>query len=735
MQGRAYATAPFAAAAFLGAALVFTVEPMAAKLVLPMLGGSSAVWNTCLAFFQLALLAGYLYAHLLQRIGSAGRQAIVHLIVLAASALVLPLRISGLLGDPWPHAPSLWLILTLTLSLGAPFAALSATAPLVQAWRRREGGGEGVWSLYVASNLGSLIALLGYPTLIEPHLTLEAQRWGWSWLYGLFVLAIGALGWRVRKAAANTPLAARAPISIPERLGWLALAALPSSLMLGLTAYLTTDVASAPFLWVGPLALYLLSFVIAFQSRPVIAPRLALILQAITLLGCVATYPFHVARLWMWLVLGVHMAGFFFTALVCHLALAARRPHASRLTDFYLILAAGGVVGGAFNAFVAPLIFPTVVEYPAALVLACLARPWRMETLGLKAWMAGLPAWMLAAVGALMLGVQSPQNLLMAQLLLAAAAIAGLATMRHALVMLGAVTVLTLSASTIGDRVEVIHTWRSFFGVLRTSHGAFRGLGELRMLAHGTTLHGAQSQDPRWRCHPLVYYGAETPIGQVFSQVRAARPAAEFGVVGLGTGAVSAYTRPGDHMTFFEIDPLVLKVARDPANFTYLSQCARGRVDFVLGDARLTLARQPPEKFDLLLIDAFSSDAVPAHLLTVEAIRGYLARLKPDGVLILHLSNRNLDLTGPAQAAVAAAGGAGLIQIHIADPSLPRFWESDEVAVIGARTPQALAAFAGDARWSAIDPRAARPWTDDYTNLFGALLARWREAAAAGRTR
>lgn len=733
MQGRAAGPAPFATAAFLGAALVFTVEPMAAKLVLPMLGGSSAVWSTCLAFFQLALLAGYLYAHLLQRVSSAGRQAIVHLGVLAASALLLPLRISSLLGDPWPLAPSLWLLLTLTLSLGAPFAALSATAPLVQAWRAREGGGEGVWSLYVASNLGSLLALLAYPILIEPHLTLAAQRFDWSGLYGLFIVMIALLGWRVRRAAPPAAPGIRARIGGLERLRWLGLAALPSSLMLGVTAYLTTDVASAPFLWVGPLALYLLSFVIAFQARPVIPPRLALILQAISLLACVVTYPFHVPRLWMWLLLAAHLTGFFFTALVCHQALVARRPDASRLTDFYLTLAAGGVVGGAFNAFLAPLIFTTIVEYPAALVLACLARPWRMEGVRLKAWMAGLPAWLLAAAAALMLGLQNPHDLLFAQLLLAAAAMAALASMRHAVVMLGAVTVLTLSASTVGDRVEVIHTWRSFFGVLRTSHGAFHGLGELRMLAHGTTLHGAQSQDPRWRCRPLVYYGAETPIGQAFERVRAAKPSVEFGVVGLGTGAVSAYTRPADHMTFFEIDPLVLKVATDPANFTYLSQCARGRVDFVIGDARLTLARQPTDKFDLLLIDAFSSDAVPAHLLTVEAIRSYLARLKPDGVLILHLSNRNLDLTGPAQAAVAAAGGAGLIQLHLADPKLPRFWESDEVAVIGARDAQALATYAADPRWSPIDPAAARPWTDDYTNLFGALVARWREAARAGR--
>ncbi|MDB5437663.1 MAG: spermidine synthase [Caulobacteraceae bacterium] len=735
MQGRPSGAAPFAVAAFLGAALVFTVEPMAAKLVLPMLGGSSAVWNTCLAFFQLALLAGYFYAHLLQRIGSAGRQAVIHLAVLVASALVLPLRISGMLGDPWPHAPSLWLMLTLTLSLGAPFAALSATAPLVQAWRAREGGGEGVWSLYVASNLGSLIALLAYPTLVEPNLTLAAQRWEWSGLYGLFVLAVAALGWRVRQTAPVVTPAGRSRISRLERLRWLGLAALPSSLMLGVTTYLTTDVASAPFLWVGPLALYLLSFVIAFQTRPMIPPRLALILQAATLLACAATYPFHVARLWMWLVLSVHLVGFFFTALVCHQALAARRPDPSRLTDFYLTLAAGGVVGGAFNAFVAPLIFSTIVEYPAALALAALTRPWRVESLNLKAWLVGLPAWVLAALACLALGLPNSHNLLAAQLLLAGAAFAALASMRHALVMLGAITVLTLAASTVGDRVEVIHTWRSFFGVLRTSHGAFHGLGELHMLAHGTTLHGAQSQDPRWRCRPLVYYGGETPIGQVFEQTRKDSPAAAFGVVGLGTGAVSAYTRPGDRMTFFEIDPLVLKVASDPANFTYLSQCARGRLDFVLGDARLTLAKQPPEKFDLLLIDAFSSDSVPAHLLTVEAIAGYLAHLKPDGVLILHLSNRNLDLTGPAQAAVAAAGGSGLIQVHIADPKLPKFWESDEVAVIAGRTPQALAPYAADPRWSRIDPAAARPWTDDYTNLFGALVARWREAEAANRAR
>jgi hypothetical protein len=296
-----------------------------------------------------------------------------------------------------------------------------------------------------------------------------------------------------------------------------------------------------------------------------------------------------------------------------------------------------------------------------------------------------------------------------------------------------AALILVFVGGRAADRVDVVRYWRGFFGVLRESRLEIGGLGgEVRMLAHGTTLHGAQALSPRYRCQPLLYYAHETPIGQVFDGEAAAKPNLTVAAVGLGTGSVAAYDRPGDAFTFFEIDPLVVKVSTDPANFTYVTRCARGVVGYRLGDARLTLSRQPGARFDILLVDAFSSDSVPAHLLTVEAMRMYLAKIKPDGVIILHLSNRNLELDGPAQAVALAAGGHALLQVHHADPALPNMWESSEDAVIVARTSAGLAPFIADRRWRPADPRGARAWTDDYTNLFGALVRRLQGPWATG---
>ncbi|HEY5072250.1 MAG TPA: fused MFS/spermidine synthase [Caulobacteraceae bacterium] len=735
----------FAATVFVSAALVFMVEPMMAKLVLPVLGGSAAVWNTSLAFFQAALLAGYLYAHLLQRIGSIRVQIGLHLAILLIAALVLPLKVSGAFGDPAPHAPALWLVATLAVSIGAPFAALSATAPLIQAWHartiRHEGAGE-PYGLYAASNVGSLLALLAYPLAVEPGLSLRHQTLDWSLGYGFFFLVILLLGivvWR-RPAGRVFPRehARDAPLGWRERIVWIVLAAIPSSLMLGVTSYITTDVGSAPFLWVAPLALYLATFIIAFQPRPAISRRSALVLQAAAVVLCASFIHFLTGGFVQ--EVGIHLLGFFLTALICHQALVERRPPPERLTDFYICMSLGGVIGGAFNVFLAPMLFNAVVEYPAMLVVACLARPWGKGTI--KPWRWGLlaacvllgafavalvhPSEPWRALAATLVGHRDPSR--MAAPLLGLIAIMAFLLRGRAWLFMAAMLVLTVSANRVGDRVDVLHSWRGFFGVLRESRTFVPGLGgETHMLAHGTTMHGAQALSPAFRCQPLVYYAHETPIGQVFDAEQAEKPAIAIGAVGLGTGSVAAYSRPGDSVTFFEIDPLVVRVSTNPANFSYTTGCAKGRVGYVLGDARLTLSRQPAGRFDILLIDAFSSDSVPAHLLTVEAVRMYLAKLRPDGVAILHLSNQNLDLVNPAQAVALAAGGHALVQRHRIDHALPELWEASEDAVIVARSEAALAPFVADHRWRPVDAHGVRPWTDDYMNLFGALVRRTRE--------
>ncbi|MGZ3403261.1 MAG: fused MFS/spermidine synthase [Phenylobacterium sp.] len=741
----------FAVTVFASAALVFLVEPMVAKLVLPRLGGSPSVWNTSLAFFQVALLAGYGYAHALQRLRSLHAQALVHGAALLLATIALPLRINELIGPPSSNHPTIWLLGVLTVSIGAPFAVLSATAPLVQAWHARtfgpapdgEGEGSEPYVLYAASNLGSLLALLAYPLIVEPTLTLHAQRYGWSGGYAVFALLIAGLAVTVIRSARGRPLEQAAgdaaPIAWRDRLIWVVLAAIPSSLMLGTTTYITTDVASAPFLWVLPLALYLLTFIIAFQARPAIPKDLTLLLQAAFVAVCAALLPFEASP--FALLLPVNLGAFFFTALMCHQALVQRRPDPSRLTEFYFWMSLGGVVGGAFNAFLAPVIFNNVWEYPLVMVGACLVRPqgdgkldpftWTMLGLGIAAGVAMPVLNTFVAPHVYVTPIfggftQADLFDLGVKVCLGAGVIAAYMIRRHGLLFFAVIAVLSIGAAAAADRTTPIQTWRSFFGVLRESGAQVPALGgPVRMLSHGTTLHGAEAVTPHWRCNPLVYYANSTPIGQVFLAEERAKSALRIGAVGLGTGTVSTYVRRNDHLTFFEIDPLVIRVSTDPRHFSYTSRCAKGPVDFVLGDARLTVAQQPAEVFDIMLLDAFSSDAVPTHLLTVQAVRGYLTHLKPDGVLILHLSNRNLDLDGPAEAVAQAAGGVALIQHYRPKPGQDLAgWPSPEDAVIVARSPAGLAAFVHDPRWEPTDPTRVRPWTDDYTNLFGALYRR-----------
>ncbi|HEY0601076.1 fused MFS/spermidine synthase [Brevundimonas sp.] len=734
----------FALAIFTSASLVFVVQPMVTKLVLPMLGGSPAVWNTAMVFFQAALLAGYLYAHLLQQIASIKVQVAVHLVLLLLAALFLPLHINGWLGDPDPAAPIGWLLATLTLSVGAPFAVLSATAPLLQAWfaRVRAGypDGKNPYVLYAASNLGSFLALLSYPFLIEPLTNLLAQRMGWSGGYAAFLLMVAVLAFvvwsrRLDRSAEPAQLATTAPIPWREKGVLILLAAAPSSLMLGVTAHLSTDVASAPFLWVIPLALYLLTFVIAFQARPWIPLPITLAVQGAIGAVCVLLVAFRTLE-WP-IAFAVHILAFFFAALMCHQTLAARRPPPDRLTEFYLLLSIGGVVGGAFTALLAPVIFNMVWEYPLVLVLVGLARPWgrgplRAEEKGAlvaAAVFALLPvllsAWITYDDAARAKFYEiSPFGLdQLALWILGPVAICAFLLRDRAPAFVAVLAMIALSSQYVVRVYDWSYSERSFFGVMRVAKIDDQRMGgDVHVLMHGTTLHGAQARDREFDCQPTLYYHPMTPIGQAATIVGERGPA-NIGVVGQGSGAMASYKRAGDRLTFFEIDPMVDRMSRDPRWFTYISDCAAGEVRTVLGDARLTLNREPAGSYDLLIIDAFSSDAVPTHLLTVEAIEGYLKLLKPNGVVLLHLSNRNLDITLPAIAAARALGKPSLHNLYLEDGSMPDMAIASTEALVISPSEAGLADFRTHPDWAASPATTVRPWTDDYVNLFGSL---WR---------
>ena len=736
----------FAVAIFTSAALVFVVQPMVTKLVLPMLGGSPSVWNTAMVFFQTALLAGYTYAHVLQRVSSIRIQVAIHLALLLAAALFLPLTISEAFGDPDPNAPIGWLLTTLALSVGAPFAILSATAPLLQAWyaRVRAGhkDGQNPYVLYAASNLGSFLALLAYPVVIEPLMSLSGQRLGWTGGYGVFVALIIVLAlvvWRRRMETTAEPAALSPSLPIP----WLRkallvlLAAAPSSLMLGVTAHLSTDVASAPFLWVMPLALYLLTFVIAFQTKPAIPLEITLPIQAALIAATVTMVAFRNGD-WT-LLFTLNLANFFFCALLCHQLLARLRPSPDRLTEFYLLMSLGGVIGGAFTALVAPVIFNQVWEYPIVLILICLLRP-AAET-EIKRWevLTFVGALLLCATPPLMSAVfQADWDMAwkfyrifplrmeqLAMMILGIATILGFLLRDRRWMFATIIAAVVVSGHHIARGYDPIWSDRSFFGVMRVGQSADPRLGgSINVLTHGTTLHGAQPTNPAYACTPTLYYAPPTPIGQAAEAVRArSAGGANIGVVGLGSGAMAGYKRQQDTMTFFEIDPMVDKLARDPSLFTFINGCADGPIRTVLGDARLTMAAEQPGSYDLLVIDAFSSDAVPTHLLTVEAIEGYLKLLKPDGIVVLHLSNRNLDITRPAVAAARALGKPDLHQIYQENDQLADMAEASTEALVISNSEAGLAQLSADPRWRKVDPQGVRPWTDDYVNLFGSL---WR---------
>jgi hypothetical protein len=709
---------PFIATSFLGAALIFLVQPMFARMATPLLGGAPAVWNVSLVCFQAALLLGYAYAHLLSRLKSARLQLLIHAFVLVAGFACLPLRISDVMGEPDASNPVWWLIGTFAISIAPPFAALSATAPLVQHWYAKSGLPDAAdpYHLYAASNVGSLIGLAAYPLLIEPFAPLATQSLGW--MAGYAVLAFGLLyaGWTASSHAASTS-ESKADDAAPtwkQRLMWLLLAFVPSSLLVGATTHITTDVAAAPFLWAPPLITYLITFVIAFSKKPFIPLSLALIVSPIAA-AFVALIITQVFALPLMLAFAIDLLALFAIALACHGALNARRPPAQHLTQFYLVMSLGGVLGGAFNALVAPVIFDGVFEYPLMLVagLALLSVGQPRISRPIAIFLAASALALVIAIGfdAAQIAVHPAVKFVLLFVPVLTIILARRAP-------LGAAAALAIAAPIGWIMSPLAPTWsdRSFFGVVKVVDAPDI---DMRMMMHGTTLHGMQamSGDP---LRLLTYYAPQTPIGQAFALY--GPEARRIGVVGLGTGSSACYARAGQDWTFFEIDPLVVEVATDPKHFSFMSSCAPD-ARIVVGDARIRIAGDPA-KFDLMLLDAFSSDTIPTHLLTREAMELYLDRLGPDGVLVFHVTNRHLELSPVVARVVAAAGAHALFQAFRPEGKLSETGVTRSDVVLISRAPAALDRARADARWSELKSDGARPWTDDYSNIIGAMLAK-----------
>lgn len=724
----------FTLSIFLSAGLLFMVQPLFGKLTLPLLGGTPSVWNTAMLFFQAALLAGYLYAHAISRLRSLRLQQAIHLAVMGAATLSLPLGISQAWRTPPEGAPTLWLLGLLAMNVGPPFFALSANAPLIQKWFSRTNHAQAAdpYFLYAASNLGSFIGLLGYPLLFEPRWSLASQSN--AWFAGFVALIIGlciaaALSQRAEVPLANTE-SQTAHVVAPkarQKLHWIWLSALPSALLLSVTNHITTDVVAMPLLWVVPLALYLLTFTIVFAPRPLIPHRASLRIQPVLLILVLSTL--YIVDGITIFVLGVlAIAAFFFTALVAHGELAKQRPDARYLTQFYIFMSLGGVIGGSAVALGAPLVFNSILEYPVLMALAALIRPSSQKaslvdlllplSLGAAILLCEMsfdlaylnqPAAMAIFIAILTCTIQGHQARIRLFGLACVAAGFGYA------LGLGAQSDTTL------------HQSRTFFGVHSVRQDA---AARTAKLYHGTTLHGMQFAAADKAREPLLYYDKEAGMGRFFAAVNAYKQINTVGVVGLGAGAAACYAQPGQSWTYFEIDPHVAQIAQNPAYFSYLQRCTPS-VEIVLGDARLTLEKQPDSQFDVLVIDAFSSDAIPLHLLTQQAAMLYEAKLRDGGSLLLHISNRYLDLE-PAIAALAQAQGLSA-RIFDYKPAMrplpahksPSSWVllTRDTAFLDTLAPQQKTAGRGaHSTWRPLHIRPDfRVWSDDFSNIFDVL--------------
>jgi hypothetical protein len=735
----------YTAAIFVSALLLFSVQPLFTKMVLPRLGGSPAVWSVAMVFFQSLLLGGYAYAHFLMKLKNRAIPVVVHLSLLAVALLTLPLSIRSGWGEPPTSGYAFWLLGLFVVSIGLPFFALAANNPLLQAWFVRTGhpNGPDPYFLYASSNIGSFLALLSYPVLLEPMFTLRTQNLIWTGGYGLLIVLIAACGVLLLSSPANAAI-----LNMPDdvtdapapswmlRARWIFLAAVPSGLLIAVTAHISTDVAAAPLLWVLPLSLYLLTWVLVFQSRPLLPHKWMLLAQPLAIAGVIVLLAVGGEQNLL-LTLGGHQLCFFVIAMACHGELARTRPAAKYLTGFYVALSFGGMVGGLFAGLIAPFTFSWVAEYPILLALAALCRPpggaerlprwsqWYWPFLAAVAvvlialsystgktfnWLDDHRVWVIGAVGVLSallaLGLNASRSKIFATVVVA-------------------LVVLRAYPSDEG-RAETV---RSFFGVHKI---VVTPNGQYHVLMHGTTIHGAEKfrngdgTPVTGRPEPITYYHKDGGIGQAIAAIRERKGAPlRVAVIGLGSGTLTCASEPGEEWKFFEIDQSMVDTARDPKYFTYIQNC-EPNLKPVIGDARLTFAREPDGIYDLIIIDAYSSDAIPIHLATEEAMAIYKAKLAPQGAVVMHVSNRHLELSS--------------VVVGIADANDMKSWVYSEDSgrdneyifstsvVVSAREEADVGKLASSEFWAetAADEKQ-RVWTDDYSNVLGAVYRRLRD--------
>ncbi len=721
----------FAATLFVSAVLMFAVQPMFGKLLLPLLGGSPSVWNTCMVFYQTLLFGGYAYAHYLSQKLPTQKQIGIHVGLIVLSLMALPVALPHDIQPPVASDPTFWLMWVLLLSIGLPYFVVSTTSTLLQKWFSDIGHhtSHDPYYLYAASNTGSMLSLLSYPFIIEPELGLAEQQIVWSVGYAVLCGCIAICGWvfwRQGSASSSQDDSLDSEINLPlkVKLHWMALAFVPSSLLLGLTNFISTDVAAVPLLWIVPLTLYLLSFILVFGAWADRIHPWMIKAQPVILLPFLAYAFIDPAALPFTLNLLLHLLAFFLAVMVCHGELARLRPHTRHLTHFYLIMSFAGMLGGMFNTFVAPFVFDGVYEYPIMIIAALLLRP-GFEATRLYRQLVLPASILLLALTIYGWSDSLSQTLVYSAtngLILLSGVVYAVRKQPVTLALLSGV-ILLLALGMRGLMSHTLFQERSFFGVLAVRESIL--LNEQQRpekyheLFHGTTKHGAQRLAVALQTTPLTYYSRPGPMGQLFKAFDAQNKQWRIGSVGLGAGALACYAKPGQHWIFYEIDPLVVTTARDSGYFTYLKTCTP-KAEYQIGDARLALQNATAERFDLLIMDAFSSDSVPTHLLTREAFELYLARLKPDGLLAFHITNRHLQLKKVIADHVQHMKIAALIQEFKPQGAMPLVTATDWVVI--ARDEKSLQPLLESrlGHWQKLPLYFdMKPWTDDFTNIIG----------------
>jgi hypothetical protein len=677
---------PFAVTIFIGAFLLFLVQPMLGKYILPWFGGGSGIWSACLLFFQVGLLAGYAYAHALFRWLSPRRQVAVHLVVLLASLAVLPVVPEAFWRPSSEDDPVGRILLLLAGTVGLPYLALASTGPLMQAWFSRTRPGEAPYRLFALSNAGSLLPLLAYPFLVEPALTRRAQVWAWSIGFGVFALVCGWSAFRLWQAEGQKIKPGNEKLEavgdrrrVSDYALWFLLPACAVVLLLVSTRQLSEEVAPIPFLWVIPLSTYLITFILCFEwsrlyNRWVFLPALLVACWGVVALMQPKTLGIETQ-------IAGHLAVLFVCCMVCHGELYRLRPHPSRLTSYYLTLAGGGAFGGVFVSVVAPAVFSSYVEYYIA-AIACVV-------LALVCLVLEPGSWARKGIGPL---------------------------------VVSGMLVVTLSAAVqmrhrvVEEQRGAIRTERTFFGVMRVVVRDPNSPSMYTRFEHGRITHGAQIGDPARRNTPTLYFSPYSGIGRLFSGLPDRGPR-RVGVVGLGIGTLAAYGRPGDVLRFYELDPMVVRVAEE--NFSFLSDSA-ARIELIEGDGRLSLERESPQQYDILVLDAFNADAVPTHLLTNEAFALYDLHLSDGGVIAINVINRYLDLR---RVVVPVAEEFGFKALYVHTPRQPGQLISEAMWMILSRDESVLELpiLASVGQRPGSDWPRVEPWTDDFASLYSVL--------------